>query len=148
MSETTELSIPGCWGDHHMQHDVWRIEHEGRRVPGHMLGNEVCHCLTALSCKRRDSGDYVTSRVGHWYYETLNYTQKNPTKDQAGSPRPTHHSQCRHSNCCPRTFHLLDLAFKPLEQKQLFSFLITFTVLQELLGNAHCVVRAALLHDW
>lgn len=143
MSETTELSIPGCWGDHHMQHDVWRIEHEGRHVPGHVLGNEVCHCLTALSCKRRDSGDYVTSRVGHWYYETLNYTQKKPNQGPSGV------SQTNPSlTVQARTFHLLDLAFKPLEQKQLFSFLITFTVLQEPLGNAHCVVRAALLHDW
>lgn len=121
VSETTELSMPGHWGHHHMQYDVWRIEYEGRRVPGHVLGNEMCHCLTALSCDRTDSGDYVTSRVGHLYYDSLNYTQNKPQpRTNRGLPdQPVPHGAGT-VTAAQEHFTFYELACKPLEEK-LFS---------------------------
>lgn len=105
MAEMDEVPVPGRRGHSHTQHHVYRVELEGRRVPGHALGNDssLFDSIEPGESRFRQMCDIWG---GTFVTREAELQKKNP-KDWPGSPSPAQTQQHTHIYSCLRTFRLL-----------------------------------------
>lgn len=128
VAETDEVPVPGRRGHSHTQHHVCRVELEGRRVPGHALGNDssLFDSIELGESRFRQmcdiwGGTFVSREA------ELQKKPQGPARVSQPSPSPAAHAHLQPPENISPFMTWLSSHWK---KNNFLPFLITFTVLQ------------------